>query len=119
MQYLQVENVSKRYGEKLLFENISFLINRGEKVALVAANGTGKSSLIRAIAGIESADSGNINFARGVRVEYLMQEPEIDEKLSILENVLFADNPASKAILSYEKALANPEDAEGLSNSLA
>jgi ATP-binding cassette subfamily F protein uup len=119
MQYLQVENVSKRYGEKLLFENISFLINRGEKVALVAANGTGKSSLIRAITGIESADSGNINFARGVRVEYLMQEPEIDEKLSILENVLFADNPASKAILSYEKALANPEDAEGLSNSLA
>ena len=52
MQYLQVQNVSKRYGEKLLFENISFLINEGEKVALVAANGTGKSSFIRAIVGI-------------------------------------------------------------------
>ena len=75
MQYLQVQNVSKRYGEKLLFENISFLINEGEKVALVAANGTGKSSLIRAIVGIESADSGNIHFAKGLRVEYLMQEP--------------------------------------------
>ena len=99
MQYLQLENVSKRYGEKLLFENISFIINKGEKVALVAANGTGKSSLIRAIVSIESADSGRIHFAKDLKVEYLMQEPVIDSQLSILENVLFAENPASQAII--------------------
>lgn len=119
MQYLQVQNVSKRYGEKLLFEDISFLINEGEKVALVAANGTGKSSLIRAIAGIESADSGTIHFAKGVRVEYLMQEPEINANLTILENVLYADNPATKAIISYEKALLNTDDHEQLNDALA
>jgi len=119
MQYLQVQNVSKRYGEKLLFEDISFLINEGEKVALVAANGTGKSSLIRAIVGIESADSGSFQFAKGVRVEYLMQEPQINPDITILENVLYADNPATKAILAYEKALENTEDHELLTDALA
>ncbi len=119
MQYLQVEKVSKRYGEKLLFEDISFLVNEGEKVALVAANGTGKSSLIRAIVGIESADSGRIHFAKGLRVEYLMQEPEIKADLTILENVLYADNPATKAIIAYEKAMQNTENEELLNDALA
>lgn len=119
MQYLQLENVSKRYGEKLLFENISFTINKGEKVALVAANGTGKSSLIRAIVNIESADSGRIHFAKDLKVEYLMQEPLIDSQLSILENVLFAENPASQAIIQYEKALLLPEATEKMNKALA
>lgn len=119
MQYLQVEKVSKRYGEKLLFEDISFLVNEGEKVALVAANGTGKSSLIRAIAGIESQDSGTIHFAKGVRVEYLMQEPEIQDHLTILENVLYADNPATKAIIAYEKALLDTNNEAKLTHALS
>jgi ATP-binding cassette subfamily F protein uup len=119
MLYLNVQNVSKRYGEKLLFENISFGVNEGEKVALVAANGTGKSSLVRAITGIESADSGTIQFAKGIKVEYLMQEPTINPKVSILENVLFADNPATQAILAYEKALTQEGDDEALGKALA
>lgn len=119
MQYLSVQNVAKRYGEKLLFENISFLVNQGEKVALVAANGTGKSSLVRALTGIESADSGTVHFAKGVRMEYLMQEPDIDPNITILENVLYADNPATKAILAYEDAMLNLDDEEKLSNALS
>ena len=119
MQYLSVQNVAKRYGEKLLFENISFLVNQGEKVALVAANGTGKSSLVRALTGIESADSGTVHFAKGVRMEYLMQEPDIDPNITILENVLYADNPTTKAILAYEAALLNPNDEEKLNNALS
>lgn len=119
MQYLSVQNVAKRYGEKLLFENISFIINEGEKVALVAANGTGKSSLIRALVNIEPIDSGNILFAKNIRLGYLMQEPEINDNLSILENVLFDENPATKAILAYEKALLVTDNDELLTNALA
>ena len=119
MQYLQVDSVSKRYGEKLLFENISFLVNKGDKVALVAANGTGKSSLVRALAGKEKQDSGSIHFARDIRVEYLLQEPAIESGLSILENVLFADNLASKAIINYEKALSHPGEEEAMNRAIA
>ena len=119
MQYLQVDSVSKRYGEKLLFENISFLVNKGDKVALVAANGTGKSSLVRALAGIEKQDSGSIHFARDIRVEYLLQEPAIDSSMSILENVLFTDNLASKAIINYEKALSHPGEEEAMNQAIA
>ena len=98
MQYLKVDNLSKRYGEKLLFENLSFVINKDEKVALLAANGTGKSSMIKALCGIETADSGDINFHKDIRVDFLMQEPNLTDDLSILENILFSDNPATKAI---------------------
>ena len=119
MQYLQVDSVSKRYGEKLLFENISFLVNKGDKVALIAANGTGKSSLVRALAGIEKQDSGSIHFARDIRVEYLLQEPAIDSSMSILENVLFTDNLASKAIINYEKALSHPGEEEAMNLAIA
>jgi ABC transport system ATP-binding/permease protein len=119
MQFLTVNNVSKRYGEKLLFENISFIINEGEKVALVAANGTGKSSLIRALAGIEPADSGTIDFAKNTRVDFLMQEPELNDNLTILENVLFANNPATQAILEYEKCMENAENQVALQNAMS
>jgi ABC transport system ATP-binding/permease protein len=119
MQFLTVTNLSKRYGEKLLFENISFIINQGEKVALVAANGTGKSSLIRALAGIEPADTGTIDFAKNTRIDFLMQEPELNDNLTILENVLFADNPATQAILEYEKCLENPGNQSALQNAVS
>lgn len=118
MQYLKVDNLSKRYGEKLLFENLSFVINKDEKVALIAANGTGKSSMIRALCGIETADSGVIDFHKDIRVDFLQQEPDINPDLSILENILFSDNPATKAILKYEKALVNTEDLNALNDAL-
>lgn len=119
MQYISVQNVAKRYGEKLLFEDISFIINEGEKVALIAANGTGKSSLIRALTGIEPADSGTVHFAKDIKVEFLMQEPDINPNITIIENVLFADNPATKAILAYENALLNPNDEKALNKAIA
>lgn len=119
MQYLNVKNVAKRYGEKLLFEDVSFIINEGEKVALVAANGTGKSSLIRAMANIEPADAGEIKFANNVNVAFLMQEPDIDTNISILENVLFAQNDTTKAILAYEKALLYPNDTIALNKAMS
>lgn len=119
MQYLNVKNVAKRYGEKLLFEDVSFIINEGEKVALVAANGTGKSSLIRAMAGIEPADTGEIKFANNINVAFLMQEPEIDSNISILENVLYTKNEATQAILAYEKALSTPNEETALNNAIA
>jgi len=118
MQFLTVKDISKRYGEKLLFENISFIINEGEKVALVAANGTGKSSLIRALANIEPADSGQIDFDKNIRVDFLMQEPELHDELTVLENVLFANNPATKAILEYEKCLEDTEKQNDLQDAL-
>ena len=118
MQYLQGKNLSKRYGDKLLFSDISFIINQGEKVALVAANGTGKSSLIRALAGIEPVDSGEIQFAKNIRVDFLMQEPELNLDLSVIENVLFADNPATKAIIAYEDCVENPGNEEALNKAM-
>ena len=119
MQYLNVKNVAKRYGEKLLFEDVSFIINEGEKVALVAANGTGKSSLILAMANIEPADAGEIAFAKNINVAFLMQEPDIDTTISILENVLYAQNDTTKAILAYEKALQQPDDTIKLNQAIA
>lgn len=119
MQFLTVKDISKRYGEKLLFENISFIINEGEKIALVAANGTGKSSLIRALAGIEPADSGQIDFDKNIRVDFLMQEPELNNDITVLENVLFANNPATKAIIEYEKCLEDTEKQNDLQDALS
>lgn len=117
MQYLKVDNLSKRYGEKLLFENLSLVINKDEKVALLAANGTGKSSLIRALCGVETADSGVIDFHKDIRVDFLMQEPDLNPEISIIENILYSDNPATKAILSYELAMESQE-ADGLDDAL-
>ncbi len=119
MQYLKVNDLSKRYGDKLLFENLSFVINKDEKVALIAANGTGKSSMIRALCNIEPADSGEINFHKDIRTDFLHQDPELDDSLSIIENILYSDNPATKAILAYEKSFENPEDLKAFDKAMA
>ena len=114
MQYLRIQGLSKRYGDQLLFEDIDLLINKGEKVALVASNGSGKSSLVRALADVERADAGEIEFAREVHVEFLMQDPELADEASVLENVLYADNAPSRAVLDYERCLRDPEDREAM-----
>lgn len=119
MQYLKVNDLSKRYGDKLLFENLSFVINKDEKVALIAANGTGKSSMIKALCGIETADSGDIHFHKDIRTDFLQQEPDLDNSLSIIENILYSNNPATKAILAYERSLENPEDTKAFDKAMA
>ncbi|MFT6175782.1 MAG: ATP-binding cassette subfamily F protein uup, partial [Cryomorphaceae bacterium] len=93
MNVLSVENLSKRYGPKLLFENFSFGMAKGEKVAIVAPNGSGKTTLLRALAGTEPADSGEIAFRSGVRVGYLPQEPVFAEGMSLTDAIMVSDNP--------------------------
>lgn len=114
MNYLSLENVTKIYGEKVLFDNISLQISKGNKVALVAKNGTGKSTLLRIIAGLEPAEgeAASVRLHRGVRVGYLEQEPDFFEEHTILEAVFDTDNPLIEAIKRYEAAMLHPEHAK-------
>ncbi|MGB0838184.1 MAG: ABC-F family ATP-binding cassette domain-containing protein [Flavobacteriaceae bacterium] len=112
MNYLSVENIAKSYGERVLFENISFGINKDQKIAFIAKNGTGKTTLLNIITGREAADSGQIINRKGLRIAYLSQEDDLVSELTIEENILQADNPVLKVISNYEHALENPEDAD-------
>lgn len=114
MNVLSVENLSKRYGPRLLFEDFSFGMSQGEKMAIIAPNGSGKTTLLRAIAGVEPADTGEITFRGGIRVGYLPQEPVFDENLTLAEAIMESDNPIQRAVIAYEKALHNPGDADEL-----
>lgn len=105
MNYLQVENLAKSFGDKTLFQNLSFSIEKEEKVALIARNGTGKSSLLKIIAGIDTADSGNIVFRNGISVGYLEQDPSFASAKTVIQQVFQWDNPVIKTILDYEAAL--------------
>ena len=105
MNLLSVESVSKRYGERLLFGDISFGIHKGQKTALVAKNGTGKSSLLKIIAGLEPPDSGNVTVRNGITVGYLEQSPIIDPTKTILENILHSNDPKLQVLMQYENAI--------------
>lgn len=113
MQYLLLENVSKSYGEKLLYDNINISISKGDKIALVAKNGTGKTTLLKVIAGLEGSEGENakIQIAKGMRTAFLDQDPQLPADASALDAVLDSDIPALKAIRAYESALLN-DDAE-------
>ena len=112
MNLLSVEEISKSYGEKVIFDSISFGVNQGQKIALIAKNGCGKSSILNIIAGEDSPDKGQVVFRKGIKVAYLSQEPLLDPKLTVKESVLRADNPILSIISEYDKALKNPEDQE-------
>lgn len=112
MNLLSVEEISKSYGEKVIFDSISFGVNQGQKIALIAKNGCGKSSILNIIAGEDSPDKGQVVFRKGIKVAYLSQEPLLDPKLTVKESVLHADNPILSIISEYDKALKNPEDQE-------
>lgn len=113
MNVLTLENVTKAYGDKVLFENIDLQINKGEKVALVAKNGNGKSSLLRIITGEDSSDgqSAVVKINKGFTVGYLKQDPEFHPEHTVLDAIFDSDLPAIKALKDYEIALAlNRED---------
>ena len=110
MNLLSVEGISKSYGEKVIFKSLSFGINQGQKIALIAKNGSGKTSILNIIAGEDTPDEGNVVIRKGTRVAYLSQEPNLNSKLTVEESVLRSDNPILKVIADYEKALENPED---------
>ena len=106
--YLQVENISKSYGDRTLFSNISFNINEGDKIALVAPNGTGKSSLMKILAGIESSDhSGEVKFMKDIRVAFLDQSFDFNPHHTIFEEVYNRMGNLSPEIKEYEEALAS------------
>src|SRR5690554_2562220 len=118
MNVLSVENISKRYGSRLLFGNFSLGMAQGEKVAIVAPNGSGKSTLMKAVAGVESADTGIITFRSGIRVGYLPQDPLFPAGLTLAEAIMESDNPLRDAVISYEKALINAEDHDALQRAM-
>tara|TARA_R110002051_G_scaffold325740_1_gene430692 strand:- start:5002 stop:6888 length:1887 start_codon:yes stop_codon:yes gene_type:complete len=112
MNLLSVENIAKAYGENVLFSDLSFGINKDQKIALIAKNGTGKTSILNILSGLDSPDSGQVNFRKGIRVSFLDQEPDLDENLSIEETIFASDNEVLQVIRAYEKALENPDDAD-------
>ena len=112
MNYLSVENISKSYGERILFKDISFGINKDQKIAFVAKNGTGKTSILNIIAGLDSPDSGQIVTRKNISIAYLAQKDNLDNNLTIEESVFNTDNKILSVISQYEKALKNPENEE-------
>jgi ABC transport system ATP-binding/permease protein len=114
MNFLTLEQISKSYGEKILFKDLALYINKGDKVALVAKNGTGKSSLLRVVAGVEAAEmGGKVELHKSVRTAFLDQEPDMEPHLSILDVIFDESTPQLRAISRYEKAmLLNAESQE-------
>lgn len=104
--FLQVENLAKSFGADVLFSGISFGINEGDKVGLIAKNGTGKSTLLSVIAGEQPHDSGSVIFRSDVRVGYLPQTPAFDGSQTVIDVCLHGDDATSAAIREYERALA-------------
>ncbi|MBQ2364749.1 MAG: ABC-F family ATP-binding cassette domain-containing protein [Alistipes sp.] len=110
--FLQVENISKSYGDRTLFEGISFNINEGDKIALVAPNGTGKSSLLKILAGIEGSDrGGEIKFMKDIKIAFLDQNTQFNPNRTIFEEVYSRMSELSPAIIEYEKAVASGDAA--------
>jgi len=105
MNYLSAENISKSYGDQTLFEGLTFGLSRGDKTALIARNGTGKTTLLRILAGQESSDTGEHTFRNGIRVAYLEQAPDLDPALTIDELIGTANTPILEIIQQYEKVL--------------
>ena len=116
MNYLTVENISKSYGELNLFKDISFSIHKDEKIAFVAKNGTGKTSLLNILTGIDEPDTGNIIFRNGLKISYLSQEPELNQELTVEQTIFDNDNHILNVIKTYEDALLNPADTMGYQN---
>lgn len=112
MNYLSVENIAKAYGEKVLFHDISFGINKDQKIAFVAKNGSGKTSILNIVAGVDEADSGQVVSRKGIDIAYLSQADNLNADLTIEETIFSTDNKVLSIIQQYEKALDNPDNAE-------
>ena len=112
MNYLNVENISKSYGELVLFEDLSFSIHKDQKIAFIAKNGSGKTSILNILSGKDAPDKGQIIIRKGLRLSFLDQEPILDKRLTIEETIFASEIPIIKVIESYENALKNPEDSE-------
>ncbi|WP_462252071.1 ABC-F family ATP-binding cassette domain-containing protein [Ferruginibacter sp.] len=112
MHYASVENLSKSFGIRTLFKNISFYVEEGDKIAFVARNGSGKSTLLKIIAGLDHADGGTVWVHKDIKVIMLQQDTPFEENKSIWDNVLRMDNPVVKVVKAYEQCLE--EDADNI-----
>lgn len=112
MNYLSVENISKSYGERVLFKDISFGINKDQKIAFIAKNGSGKTTIMNIINGFDEPDTGQVVIRKGIRMAFLSQDFNLQNELTIEESIFASDNEILKVIEQYEKALENPEDEE-------
>jgi ATP-binding cassette subfamily F protein uup len=110
ISFLQASKISRRIGDILLFENIDLNINGGDKVALIAVNGAGKSSMLDILSGKEPPDSGSINMKRGLRISYLEQSPVMDDSNSILDELFSTGSDLVNVIRDYEKSLFSSDD---------
>lgn len=114
MNYASIENISKSFGERIIFKGLSFGINEGQKIGLIAKNGTGKTSLLKILSGEDQPDQGEVNYRKSIKTAFLPQEPNLNPNLSIEETIFASDNEVLKIINQYEKALKNPEDTESM-----
>ena len=114
MNYLSIDNISKAFSDKLLFENISFGIEKGEKTALVAANGTGKSTMMKILVGKEESDKGSIAYNENIRIGYLEQLPQFNPELTIQDVISKGHTDIMAVIQRYENALLNHVDDNNL-----
>jgi len=105
MNFISAENISKSYGEKLLFENLYFGIEEGEKIGLIAKNGTGKSTLLRILVGTDYVDAGSVSRRKNISIGFLDQQPQFNEEQSVVENIFQADTQTLRAIRQYESCL--------------
>jgi ATP-binding cassette subfamily F protein uup len=107
MNLLSIENISKSYSDKILFKNINLGISEGDKIGLIGVNGTGKSTLLKIIAGLETSDTGNIIKGNSVTIEYLPQNPNFKADASVLEQVFRGDSPSMKLLREYEELITD------------
>lgn len=112
MNFLTVEHISKSYGEVELFSDLSFSIHKDDKIAFVAKNGSGKTSILNILSGADTPDSGQVVMRKGIRLAFLPQSPYFEPDLSIKDTLFNSDAPQLKIIENYEMALQNPDDAE-------
>jgi ATP-binding cassette subfamily F protein uup len=112
MNYLSVEIISKSFGERTLFKDISFGINKDQKIAFIAKNGSGKTQIMKMINGDDEPDTGQIIIRKGIKMAFLSQNNQLQDELTIEESIFASDNDILHIIERYEKALENPEDEE-------
>jgi len=110
LNYLTVEQISKSYGELELFSDLSFSIHKDQKIAFIAKNGSGKTSILNILSGDDSPDDGQVIIRNGLRLSFLSQSPVFDDNLTIEETIFNSDLPILKIIADYEHALLHPED---------
>lgn len=118
MNYLSVENLGKRYGERVLFSEVSFGLEQGQKMALVAKNGEGKTTLLELLNGDIKADEGDVTWRNGISIAYLRQDQKFDESLTLKQLLYQNSNEMTAAIQAYQDALKNTDDQDAMQSAL-